>query len=58
MRRNYQETCGDILRDEIGIGQFTMAYSHPRTIGNVIAKAKLLETDSKKVSKYIAGELD
>ncbi len=47
-----------ILRAEIGIEQFTMAYSHPRTIGNVIAKAKLLETDGKVVSKYFMGELD
>ena len=58
VRRIYQESCGDVLRAEIGIEQFTMAYSRPRTIGNVIAKAKLLETDGKKVSKYITGEQD
>jgi hypothetical protein len=33
------------------IEQITMAYSHPRTIGNIIAKAKLLEAEGKEVSK-------
>ena len=57
VRRIYQETGGDILRAEIGIEQFTTAYSHPKTIGNFIAKAKLLETEGNEESKYITGEL-
>jgi hypothetical protein len=58
VRRIYQETCGDVLKDEIGIERLTMAYSRPRTIGNIVAKAKLLEAEGKEVSKYITGELD
>jgi hypothetical protein len=55
VRRIYQEICGDILRAEIGIEQFTMAYSCPRTIGNVVAKAKLFKMEGKEVSIYITG---
>ena len=46
------------MKDEIGIEQQTMAYSRPQTIGNIGAKAKMLEAEGKEVSKYITGELD
>jgi hypothetical protein len=58
VRRIHQETCGDIMKDEIGIEQLTMAYSRPRTMGNIIPKAKLLEAEGKEVSRYISGQLD
>ena len=58
VRKIYQQTCGDIMKGEIGIEQLTMAYSRPRTIGNIVPKAKLLEAEGKEVSKYITGELD
>jgi hypothetical protein len=58
VRRIYQETCGDIMKNEIGIEELTKAYSRPRTIGNIVAKAKLLEAEGKEVSKYNTGELD
>jgi hypothetical protein len=58
VRRIHQETCGDVMKDEIGIEQLTMAYSRPRKMGNIIAKAKLLEAERKEVSRYISGQLD
>ena len=46
------------MKDEIAIEQLTMAYSRPRKMGNIIAKAKLLEAERKEVSRYISGQLD
>jgi hypothetical protein len=56
VRKIYSEECENILKAEIGIRQFTLAYSRPKTIGNVIAKANLFQASGKEVSKF-TGEL-
>ncbi len=58
VRKIYSEECENIFKAEIGIEQFTMAYSRPKTIGNIVAKAKLSEVDGREVSKFITGELN
>eukprot|EP00804_Cyclotella_cryptica_P005183 CCRYP_014250-RB/>CCRYP_014250-RB protein AED:0.28 eAED:0.14 QI:0/-1/0/1/-1/0/1/0/330 len=57
IRKIYGETCEETFKTEIGINRLIIAYSRPKTIGNVIAKAKLFETEEQKVSRHIAGEL-
>ena len=58
MRQIYSEECQDVLEAEIGTEQFTLAYSRPKTIGNIIAKAKLFEVNGREVSKFLTGELN
>ena len=57
IRQIYSEECEATFKAEIGIEQITIAYSRPKTIGNIIAKAKLFETHGREVSKFITGEL-
>jgi len=57
IRQIYSKECEATFKAEIGIEQFTMAYSRPKTVGNIIAKAKLFETPGREVSKFITGEL-
>ena len=46
------------LQAEIHIKQFTLAYSRPKTIRNIIAKAKMFEVNGREVSKFVTGELN
>jgi len=57
IRDIYDDLCKTTLEAELGITQFTIAYSRPTTIGSVIAKSDLYQVEGKEVSKYIAGEL-
>ncbi len=58
VRKIYSDECKSTFKAEIGVEQFTMAYSHPKTIGNIITKAKLFEVNGREVSKFITGELN
>ncbi|KAL7476883.1 hypothetical protein ACHAW6_008090 [Cyclotella cf. meneghiniana] len=58
VRKIYSEECQDVLEAEIGTEQFTLAYSRPKTIGNIIAKAKLFEVNGREVSTFLTGELN
>jgi hypothetical protein len=57
IRDIYDDLCENTLEAELGITQFSIAYSRPTTIGSVIAKCDLYQVEGKEVSKYIAGEL-
>ena len=56
VRQLYSKECEDILKAEIDIEQFTLAYSHRKIIGNIVAKTKLFEAPGR-VSKFLTGEL-
>ena len=56
VRKIYSDECRSIFKAEMGIEQFTMAYSRPKTIGNIITKGKLFEVNGREVSKFITGE--
>jgi hypothetical protein len=58
VRKIYSDECETTLKSEIGIEQFTLAYSRPKTIGNIVAKASLFQTSGKEVSKFITRELN
>ncbi len=45
-----------MVKKEIGIDLFTIAYSRATNIGDVISKAKLYEVSEEEVSKFIMGE--
>ena len=47
-----------IFKAEIGVEQFTMAYSCPKTIGDIVRKAKPFEVNRKEVSNFIKRELN
>ncbi len=57
VRHLYSKECEDILKAEIGIEQFTLAYSCPKPIGNIVTKAILFEVPCREVSKFLMGEL-
>ena len=57
VRKLYQDNCEEVLRDSVEIEKFIIAYSKPKTIGGVVAKAQLHEAPDHEVSKYIEGEL-
>ena len=57
IRKAYSEECEETFRAEIGTKQFILAYSRPKTIGNIVAKAQLFEVNGREVSKFITGEL-
>ena len=57
VRQIYIDTCEEVFRDELDIKQFTIAYSKPKTIGNVIAPTKLYQPEGQEATKFYAGEL-
>ncbi len=56
VRKIYSDECKSIFKAEISIEQFTMAYSHPKTIGNIITKGKLFEVNGREARKFIMQE--
>eukprot|EP00804_Cyclotella_cryptica_P019481 CCRYP_006649-RB/>CCRYP_006649-RB protein AED:0.21 eAED:0.04 QI:0/-1/0/1/-1/0/1/0/367 len=58
VRQIYSRECETTFKAEIGIERFTLAYSRPKTIGNIVAKASLFQTKGREVSKFITGELN
>ena len=56
IRKFYSEELEEVVKKEIGIDLFTIAYSRATNIGDVISKAKLYEVSGKEVSKFITGE--
>jgi len=56
--RIYSKECNDVMRTKVSIEQFTVAHSHPKTIGNIIAKAKLFQIHGRGGSKFLMGELN
>ena len=56
VRRFWSEELEEVIKEEIGIELFTIAYSRAPTIGSVVSKAKLYQVSGKEVSTYIAGE--
>ena len=57
IRKLYEEICQDVFREHAGIEQFTICYSRAKSLGSVIAQARLHQKEGYEVSKYIAGEL-
>jgi hypothetical protein len=51
VRELYDDLCEEAFSAELGVTQFTIAYSRPTTIGSVIAKADLHQAKGKEVSK-------
>ena len=56
IRKFYSEELEEVVKKEIGIDLFTIAYSRATNIGDVISKAKLYEVSEEEVSKFIMGE--
>ena len=57
VRELYSEECEKTLEAEVGIKKFILAYSRPKTLGNIVAKAKLYQQSGREVSKLLTGEL-
>ena len=57
VRKLYEEICQDVFHEHAGIEQFTICYSRAKSLGSVIAQARLHQKEGYEVSKYIAGEL-
>ena len=58
VRSIYDYTCKDTFEKYLGIQQFTVAYSRPRNIRDLLTRAKLHQAPGKPISKYYTGELD
>ena len=52
----YDYTCREMC-EGIGIKHFTVAYSRPKNIKDLVTKAKLHMAPGKEASKYYLGEL-
>ncbi|KAL7522484.1 hypothetical protein ACHAWX_007171 [Stephanocyclus meneghinianus] len=53
IRQIYEEECQDILQSKIGISEFTIAYSRPSNVADMVSKSKLFQVEGKAVSYYI-----
>ena len=53
IRTLYNKECKDILETEVGVKGFTIAYSRPRNVTDLVTKSKLYEVEGKEVSFYI-----
>ena len=56
VRAIYNSTCREMC-EGIGIKHFTVAYSRPKNIKDLVTKAKLHMAPGKEASKYYLGEL-
>ena len=56
IRAIYDYTCREMC-EGIGIKHFTVAYSRPKNIKDLVTKAKLHMAPGKEASKYYLGEL-
>ena len=56
VRAIYNATCREMC-EGIGIKDFTVAYSRPKNIKDLVTKAKLHMAPGKEASKYYMGEL-
>ena len=56
IRAIYNSTCQEMC-EGIGIKDFTIAYSRPKNIKDLVTKAKLHMAPGKEASKYYTGEL-
>ena len=53
----FDKECKDIFESEIGIREFTIAYSRPSNVADLVTTSKLYEVESKNVSFYL-GEVN
>ena len=57
VREIYSQECEKTFEADVGIKKFILAYSRPKTLGNIVAKAKLFKQSGREVSKLLTGEL-
>jgi hypothetical protein len=58
IRTLYNKECKDVFETEIGIKEFTIAYSRPSNVTDIVTKSKLYEVEGKEVSFYIGEAQD
>ena len=56
VRSIFDLTCKEMCK-KIGIDNFTIAYSRPKNIKDLVTKSKLHMAPGKEASKYYMGEL-
>jgi len=56
VRAIFDLTCKEMC-EKIGIRDFTIAYSRPKNIKDLVSKSKLHMAPGKEASKYYTGEL-
>ena len=56
VRSIFDLTCKEMCK-KIGIDNFTVAYSRPKNIKDLVSKSKLHMAPGKEASKYYMGEL-
>ena len=57
IREIYNNTCGELLKEDLDICNTIVAYSRPPNLKDMITKAKLHQAPGKEASKYYSGEL-
>jgi len=57
VRAIYNNTCGELLKEDLDICNTIIAYSRPPNLKDMITKAKLHQAPGKEASKYYSGEL-
>lgn len=53
IREIYRQECEDELREHVGIERFTVAYSRPPNIGDILTRSSLYEVRGEEVSTFL-----
>ena len=53
LRLLYENHCGDLFKQELGITRTIVAYSRPRNIGEYVTQAKFYEAPERSASSFM-----
>ena len=57
IRTIYNQNCGELFNEKLGIKQTTIAYSRAKNLRDLLTQAKLHQATGHEASKYFTGEL-
>ena len=57
IRTIYNQNCGELFEEKLGIKQTTIAYSRAKNLRELLTQAKLHQAPGHEASKYFTGEL-
>ena len=55
IRELYEEELEDVLRDQLGVDQFTICYSRAQSISDCVVRSRLHQAEGETVSTFLGG---
>ena len=55
IRELYEEELEDVLRDQLGVNQFTICYSRAQNISDCVVRSRLHQAEGETVSTFLGG---